>query len=204
MKRKINELSVEDLEKYKKEEQEKIDQTRREYKTIGNRIIQLLSTMRKIEEALDEKTLNLNNIEKLLQKFPETNTRRKLLREYLETICGENYHLVIDSSGYWPDTNQSAIRISLYQNNYEITKRVFVGILKLLPYIKPIRTGAKMFDIFEHTLSYNHSFYLAYYENENIFAIIDEKEKRRFHSDDLMEVLKHIQEHYYYEINYPL
>lgn len=205
MRRKIEDLPIEELEKYKIEEQNKIEVARRELDIITRRIAVINSTMNKINEAIDKKTLHKSGTRNLLEHFPETETRRKLKEKYLKSLgleCG---------SGYWIETNQSVIRISLLRNDNDKTQKVYKGILEILPYIKPLKTGRKLIDIFEHTLSLYDSYYLEIDEHQNYSVTtgrmirsksnVSIKERTIFDSKDLLETLKYIQLFHYYEEN---
>lgn len=197
MERKISELSIDELTKYKKEQQEEIDKISIEYSVIINQMTNLSQTMKKIDEALDDATLTIDNISEILEKFPETKKRRKLLEEYLHSLN------LNDGGGYWINTNQSAIRIMLYKYDDEHTKKVYEGILEILPYIKPIKDNTKQFDIFEYTLSLHDSYYLAYNEQTKLFSVITGRKNIIKENEDLMKILKYIQENLYYEEKNP-
>jgi len=190
---KIKDLSVEELKERKKELEENINNLRRKYKSISDALIKQNGALKKIDEALDSKLLKLENVGELLETFPETNIKRQLLDTYLK-----DFNLTTD--GYFPETEQTCIKIMLYRNNDKHLEKVYNGIIKLLPYIKPLKNRKKIFSIFEHTLSLYASYFLTV-TKDNIFEVTTDLEfmKSLYSNKDLMKVLKYIQKNHYYE-----
>lgn len=191
-----HDLTVEQLGDIRADTQVKIDTLRIEQEKIINKLTPLLNKMRKINEALDAKTLSADDPQNLLEKFPETDARRKAFGDYIKSIN------LSEAGSYWVDTGQSCVRVVLYRDNDEITEKVHDGLLVILPYIKPLQDGKKSFDIFEHTLSKNYSFYLRVSENDKLFEVETHTKDVWKSSNDLMEVLKYIQKELYYEKTY--
>jgi len=191
---KIKNLSVEELKERKKEIEENINNLRREYNSISDSLIKQNGALKKIDEALDSKLLKLEHIGELLETFPETNIKRQLLDTVLKDFN-------LTTGGYFPETEQTCIKIMLYRNNDKHLEKVYNGIIKLLPYIKPLKNGKKTFSIFEHTLSYHESYFLTV-TDDNMFEVTTHREYRDplYSNKDLMKVLKYIQKNYYYEI----
>lgn len=192
---KYQNMSVEELMKHKKELEAILAKNRKEVDVLMECILKNVQTLKSVDDALDSHLLDGNDIESLLETFPETKTKRRLTDEYFK-----KWEWGLRPNGYFPDTEQRCIQISLYKHDDEHTKMVHDGILELLPYIKPLKDGKKRFDIFEHTLSYYYSFYLVQTEDGEFQVVthIDVGPPRK-RSHDLMVVLKYIQEHLYYE-----
>lgn len=194
--KKLGELSSKELGQKRIELQQKLDDLRTEQNILLNKMTPILSKLKTINELLDSKTLNSDDPQALLEKFPETESRRKLFKEYVESLG------LSEAGSYWVDTNQSCVRIALYKNNDEITKKAHDGILKILPYMKPLKDGKKTFDIFEHTLSRSYSYYLKV-TDDKLFEVTVHTNDVWKSSEDLMEILTYIQKELYYEKNYP-
>lgn len=190
----VDKLTVDELQIEKNKLDIELKHLREKVGHLHNKITWRCNRLGKIHERLDENLLHKDDIESLLEAEPETKHKRKLLQEFLEP-----YHLRADS--YFPSTMQRCVKIALYKDNDEITKKTYEGIMKLLPYVKPIK-GFKEFDIFEHTLSAYHSYWLLYDVEKEVWSVNISRSyshKDIYLNDDLMDVLKYIQQNHYYE-----
>jgi hypothetical protein len=129
--------------------------------------------------------------------FNQTATQRKLLAAWLK-----QYYL--RASGYFPDTNQSAVQIMLYSKDGDaVLEKMAEGIQLLLPAIKPIKEighdeGIILFDIFEHTLSEHGSWTMAYDVKDRIWHIRRNRFDERMYAK-LIDALRSIRERHYYD-----
>lgn len=119
--------------------------------------------------------------------------------------------LGLRGEGYIPDTMQTAIKVTLYREHNKKNKnrnlRAYVGLVKLLPYMKPMtennhRTqykGKKYVSLFEHTLSQYGSWFLLLTGNENDVVELHNSysEKKKF--KNLKEAFNYCAIHHYYE-----
>jgi len=183
-------------EKIKKIESE-LYAKRKEYNKVGNQITRIINKLKPLQEELDEIQCDKNDIGYLLEAFPETNIKRKMLNELASQYC-------LDVSGFRISNNQSALRIKLTLDDDEITKKTYEGILKFLPYMKPIKLEGRQyqknkvicFDIMESTLS-EHDNYLFIIDKESMKAAVSSYyEKPKWKS--IPETLRIIQKEYYY------
>lgn len=168
-----------------------------EKERIDSNIIRLRKEEERIREASWAERTDVPIAELLDNGFNQTATQRKLLAAWLKP-----YYL--RTSGYYPDTNQSAVQIMLYRNDDEtVLAKMAEGIEFLLPAVKPIKEigsdeGIKLFDIFEHTLSESGSWTLAYDVKDQIWHI----RRNRFDQSmfaKLIDALRNIRDRHYYE-----
>ena len=78
----------------------------------------------------------------------------KLRKQYNLNYSG------LTNGGYWVDTDQIALKISLVYNDTENTKNIIKALEVVLPYIKPLKDGYKRIDIFDHNLSLYANYYM--------------------------------------------
>ena len=184
----------------------KLKEKRKEYSKVGNQLTRLINKLDPLNEKLDEIQCNENDIGYLLEAFPETNVKRKMLRELASQYC-------LDVGGYWIDNNQSTLIIRLTLDDDEITENTHKGILKFLPYIKPIDLQGKIkkaicFSIKESTLSEFGS-YKFIINKDNMTAAIHKISYGRGSTGDwkpIPETLRFVQKQIYYmktADNYP-
>lgn len=197
MNKKLENLTDTELRERRSTLQKKIDKESIIYAESQNKLIKMRDKMSKIDNEIDTRTLSLDDPAAILENFPETEAKRKLFSEYMRSLS------LYDGGGYWVDNNQRVVKFMLYRNDDEHTKKVHAGIMIVLPYVKERENGLKMFDIFEHTLSYNYSYYLAYDVSTDTWFITTNRKTRDEESKDLMTVLKYIQKYLYYEIDNP-
>jgi len=191
-------MGKEELRKKIEEVETKLTKNYAEINKIQRSDTRLQNKLSKLEEQLDEIICNKDDISYLLEAFPETEVKRKMLFD-----LASQYNF--DASGYWPYTNQRALKISLYRDDDERTLKTYEGILKFLPYIKPMKlegrryqkTEVVCFDIFEHTLSQYDS-YIFIINKENMTAAISAiREKSEW--KPILETLKIVQKKHYYQ-----
>jgi hypothetical protein len=187
----LSELSIEILKNKRSEVQNKLLDLRKQVQVLSEQILKFVDNEKEINEVIDSKTLTENDIEKLLEVFPETKHKRKLLNKILKQYG------FLEIGGYWPETLQSALKIALLYNDDELTKKIYKGILELLPFIKPHNDGCKKFDIMEETLSYHGSYNLITSDDKEWH--ITRGGRVIYSSKDLMETLKHIQKYIFYD-----
>jgi hypothetical protein len=147
------------------------------------------------ESIWNERTDDIGIAELLDNPNRATKRQRELLAAWLKP-----YYL--RSSGYYPDTDQSAIQIMLYRKDPDaVLERMAEGMTKLLEVIKPLKeqdTQIILFDIFEHTLSQGASYTLAYDLSDKLWKI----RASRFDNAmfvHLIDALKTIRERHYYQ-----
>ena len=127
------------IDQYQKE----LEELRKVYKKIGKQIIFKVNKIRAFQEKADN-NLTLDDVEQLLEVYPETDAKYKLLEKLLEKYNLSFY-------GYYSDTNQRAISIGNYET-LDIDKTI-QGLQFILPYLKPIKDGKIHISIKEPTLS---------------------------------------------------
>jgi hypothetical protein len=183
----------EELEKEKQKLEKDLESLRKNYKTLMTKLTKTTNRISEIDSELDKRNLKGNDIEKLLETFPETETKEKLLRDLLSKFD-------LSAEGYFPDTGQRCIQISLEKDSKESLQKTYYGLKLLLPYLKPVKDGNIYVDIFESTLS-----------RFGIYTLIIKKEKFEvekttcghpetiYSNKDLKKVLEYIQKHHYYE-----
>lgn len=183
----------EELEKEKQKLEKDLESLRKNYKTLINKLTKTADRISEIDSELDKRNLKGNDIEKLLETFPETETKRKLLRDLLSKFG-------LSAEGYFPDTGQRCIQLSLKKGSKESLQKTYDGIQLVLPYLKPVRDGNIYIDIFESTLS-----------SRGIYTLIIKKDKFEvekttyghpeiiYSNKDLKKVLEYIQKHHYYD-----
>ena len=108
------------------------------------------------------------------------------------------------SSGYFPSTGQTALKLILNRNDFERTKKAYQGLCLLLPHLKPYEEGKKdiIIGIMELTLSEYTSYSLHIYDKKPTsrceikthYGSVIEK------FDNLMDSLKYIQMELYYDL----
>lgn len=190
---KLKDMTLEELQEKKERYQTSLDELRDKIAVLFTKIQRKVKEIETIDELIDEKTIHTKSIGELLEYEPATKIKRKKRTEFLRQwgFRGESY---------FPETGQTCIQIALYKDDDERTKKAYDGLTILLPYIKPLKDGRKCFDIFEHTLSLNYSYYLKVTE-DGVWQVVTHRDSMRpfFESKDPMETLKFIQERLYYE-----
>ena len=180
-------------------------------KKVNDQLRFFYDKIAKLNEKKDKIILNSDKKDDLewLMEFREPESKVK--REQREKILKE-YGLT--GSGYNPQTNQHAIKLTINENDSdEKLENIEKGLLKILPIIKPFshdfkepgmfKNPLKMIGIFEHTLSQNGIYNLVVDPNNNNHcAVICHSwsrisSKKEFNS--LMDALKHIRKYHYYE-----
>jgi len=105
-------------------------------------------------------------------------------------------------SGYFPNTDQTCIQISLGKDNPQSLKKTMAGLKKVLPYLKPaLVNNFVLVDIFEHTLSEFGKYQLCINRDKNIYQIRKiswghETTEKQY--DNLKNALEYIQKEHWY------
>lgn len=191
--KKLEALTIEELKNHRDALEEEKQQLIREYDALSKALQGKRSTIKKISELIDERTLTETDYEKILDIYPETDYKYDLRRKVLSQWN-------LDTDGYFLETGQSTIQITLYRRDDETLHATYYGIKKLLHIIKPLQDGKKHFKIFERTLSANGIYDLTIEKNE--FQVIRTRYGREtvvYKSDNLMAALKYIQQNHFYE-----
>lgn len=192
--KKVSELTVDELNDEKEKIEAALIPLRKQVQNLSTQITRKCNRLREVQDRIYEQTLKGDDIEILLEALPESKYKRKLRDEFMR-----QYHLTAES--YFPDTMQQCIRIALYRDNDTITQKTYEGIIRLLPYVKPIK-GFKKFDIFESTLSRYGTYWLNYEIEKQFWSVTFSRYSRNevlYSNEDLMDVLKYIQKRYFYE-----
>ena len=108
------------------------------------------------------------------------------------------------SMGYFPETEQTCISISLTVGDEAANQKQLESVKMLLPHIKPITEGAdkvkvKVLNISEHTLSEYCSYSLGVHEGREKPFIIRHNSFDHDEFATLEEAFAFIEKHYYYE-----
>lgn len=170
-------------------------------KPINERIVQVNTELRKLQDAKDQLKIDTFTDEDwgwlLANDGIDSDARYKFRNQQLE-------ELELQSSGYYPETQQSSIHIRLKKREDERLLKVYEGLVKILPFIKPLskdlEKGWKRIGIMEKTLSQYGIYTLLV--GEGACAI----EKTTYGRstvlatfDTLLEALRYIQKHVYYK-----
>ena len=190
--KKLKEMSIEDLKKNLDILENEATELSRERDSLLKSFQKKMTTIRKINEIIDERTLTIDNYEKLLDLNPETKIKREMRDEMLSQWN-------LRSEGYYLDTEQVAIKITLYHSDDETLHATYDGIKKLLHLIKPLKDGGKCFTIFEKTLCAFGVYHLKIDKGvHQVIKTVRGRESVQFSSDNLMATLKYIQKNHYY------
>lgn len=163
---------------------------------VGKNIIRLSDERQRLHEAIwNERTGDIGIAELLDNPNRTTKRQRDLLAAWLKP-----YYL--RSSGYYPDTNQSAVQIMLYRKDPDsVLERMAEGMTKLLDILKPLKEQNEeiiLFDIFEHTLSQGASYTLAYDLSDKLWKIRANRFDQAMFAK-LFDALKCIRDRHYYQ-----
>ncbi len=110
--------------------------------------------------------------------------------------------LGLQSSGYFPETEQRAVKIALLKNDTAQLAAVAASLQLVMPAIKPLDDGWCYISIFEHTLSQFASYKLRFRPDQSEFQCIRRRysqETVELSTPTLPEMLAHIQKAHYYE-----
>jgi hypothetical protein len=105
-------------------------------------------------------------------------------------------------SGYFPETEQTCIRVALIKNDPESLKKHMAGLRKVLKYIKPLEDGWKRIDIFESSLSRHGSYFLVVSpdgKKAEIKRTVYSRTETLQKFNSLKAAIEVIQDRYYYE-----
>lgn len=123
--------------------------------------------------------------------------KRKAVEKVLRRFG--DYGKGLGVSGYFPETEQTALRIAMHRGDKENLEQTYKGLTYLLPYIEPLSDGYAHIGIFETTLSERGSYSILIGKEEIII------QERSWGSDrdmntfsDLFEALKYVQERLWY------
>jgi hypothetical protein len=152
---------------------------------------------KKIEDAQNElHSIKLEKCEAdwyfLLEVKPESMVRYKAADNALRKIG-------LYASGYWEETNQRCIQISLYRDDKEHANKVMESVQVLLPYLKARSGGFKQFSITDESLSEHGSYSLQVwpdrYEVEKMYYY---NSKTVYSSPNIEDVFDYIRKELYY------
>lgn len=104
----------------------------------------------------------------------------------------------LSSSGYFPETKQAAIQLTLIKGKPETKAKTLKSLSMLLPYIKPV-AGTLRFGIFEHTLCEYGIYTLVLNKKWEIHFTRYSHTTTEQSFDTLKEAIEYIYENHYYE-----
>ncbi len=192
---------VETLSKEVKFLEQELAEIRAQIEPLKNKCVELVENIRGLKNQRDELKLSLrpdpNEIDfDVILSLNGHEESSVLYRERERQLALLHLH----PSGYWADTGQKAIQITLTKNSDAKTKAVFDGLCLVLPHIIPDEDGYRRISIFESTLSQYGSWQLVgLTDNENgeFLLLCNRREKKRF--PNLMEALIYCQKNCWYE-----
>lgn len=190
------------LKKEVSKKEEEIKKIAQEISPLQTTMSRLYAEREKLQEELNDtiiKNTKRPDWEWILhEEGPQGQVRYKYAQKQLA-------NLGLRASGYYPDTKQRAIQISLIKGDPNSLKSIKKGLKIILPYVKELKTGDlaryKVISIFEHTLSEDGCYTLIFRGKEIKLHRI------RYHHPEVLnsfpnidEALKYIQDVHYYEV----
>lgn len=184
---------------------QEIDLLRAEISSKNEKLLKLIEKQKEEKERIFlESIKEIKDEDKFWLSLLEEDNTAASYRKLNEEL---GKYLLLNS-GYYPETNQRCIRISINKSyTDEQLKKIEEGINKILKYIKPFNLekyskefeNSKVFDIFDHGLSERYSFDLINKDDKwkiiskrhSIINIVSEHE-------NLMDALKVIRKRFYY------
>lgn len=137
-----------------------------EFDSINSKMYDLWNTIRETEVAIQELSLDLEDNANDISWILSQEWSQKLSNTFCKVV-GFDYH-ELGISGYFPATGQKCIKISLFKDYPEKSRKIWDKMVELLQYVIPHPDGYRKIDIFEHTLSEHGSVYI-YVDSDNIF-----------------------------------
>lgn len=190
------------MSEYSKEEvEEKLSELRKKRKNLDRQFTMWSNRLQKIDnsEYEDWKNSNPTFEEKIVRYLNQVHNEG--IGEYRDAYAFFK-ELGFSTHGHFPSTQQRCLQIILYQDDDESVKKTEEALDLIGKYIKPLpEYQAKVFGIFEHTLSENGMY--NYLEKEDgtfhVMRTAYGRETLMFGGTGRQTVLEYIQNHHYYE-----
>ncbi len=189
-------LSDDELAQHQTSAEQRLAQLQAEYTTLGNAI---LAESLKLGALLDEASRRRHAKAVAEGRGLDWSV---LLEEGLGAENTKAANQVLASlglmgSGYFPETNQRAVRIALKRADAGSVDTVHAGLLVVMPHLKPLKDGWCYVGILEATLSARTSFKLRFLPDGSEFQCVHYRYDRvviERASADLVDVLRYIAE----------
>lgn len=190
------------MNKYgKKEVEKKLSELRKKRKNLDRQFTMRSNRLQKIDnsEYEDWKNSDPTFEEKIVRYLNQA--QYEGMREYRDASAFFE-ELGFSMRGCFPSTQQRCLQIILYQDDDESVKKTEEALDLIGKYVKPLpEYQAKVFGIFEHTLSENGMY--SYLEKEDgtfyVMRTAYGRETLMCGGTGRQTVLEYIQNHHYYE-----
>lgn len=177
----------------------KRDAIRQQIDPLNKQLMLVINQRKALLEKLDAFRDNPNATIPELLEFSDTLQAKKALENFLKSLGYEEFGALCLPGGYYPDTNQFALRVVLYRDDpVEKLEKLAKDIELFLPHIKPLGNNMKVIDIFEHTLSYSCSYSLQITSDDKRFFVCAGHYRRQQFAS-LLDALQYIRKNHYYE-----
>lgn len=185
------------LETEKAEIEKQLEPLRKQYHKLGDEILSLHKKGIRIQEQISKINIKNKNYDWnwLLEEDGSTSDmeRYKFGNQELSKIG-------LMANGYFPETKQRAIRISLIKGDKQSYEKTIKGLTIILPFIKPREDGSKYISILEHTCSEHGRFELSVKDNKYTIQITSYSRTNVIKEcDKLEDAISTIQENIWYK-----
>lgn len=171
---------------------------------IVRKLLQEVLDKRALERSPSDWPLLLNHGENSSTALYEAAKAR------LEALAVDGHHRGIEAHGYFTETGQRALRISLRKGSPVLTERVHAALVQLLPHVRLVESqprergelgdSYKCISIFEYSLSEFGSYFLAIDEKRGLYTVCRARYSLRIEhqAKDLRSLLDYVEQHHYY------
>lgn len=183
------------------EVQARLAALRAEYEALGERILAEVAVETRLKDVITRQRLEAAQAGSTALDWPYLLEEGQGPEHY--KLCNQALaDLGLSGSGYYPETMQRAVRITMHQHQAGQVELLGASLKLVMPHIKPMNDGYGYVGIFERSLSEFGSYLLRFLPDQSTFECI----RRRYGSvsvlktsSDLYEVLAYIQANHYYE-----
>jgi hypothetical protein len=142
----------------------------------------------------------------------ESSLKHKVFSQELAALSKVGEFSSLQSNGYFPDTNQRAIKLWMYKDHAVLTEKTAQALEVLLPSIKPLKTdkkwksnapeNAKIIGIMDRGLSEYASYKMYIDEATNTYDVVANRHGHltvAHQASNLRDLLQHVEQNFYYE-----
>lgn len=177
----------------------------KEKEAIDRKILKNFKAISSLKEDLFLENMNDSSIsihDKLSLLLQEDHYISKVSHDYCLKFF-KNELIGLSTGGYFPFSQQKSIQITLIKGIHCNLEDTYKSLNDILHVIKPFNDkGDKLFSLFEHTLSEFCSYNIKL-SHDNLWSLVDGRERTLKSFDSLLDTLKYCQTHHYYKSSLP-
>jgi len=165
-----------------------------ELRPIQQKLTGVCTRLTKTLEKIDAEKVRRSKVAIDFNLILDGNPRSMPLHKERERQLGV---LLLGSSGYYPETGQTAVRVALRYNDTERTRKQLASLELLLPNIKRHKDKAKHIELFDHNLHADGGWSLAVFSPKKVVLMNGRHDRQTFKS--LADALAYCQQNHWYD-----